>query len=64
MDKVRSTIRLLALFSFFFIYKAVMGAIDNNSNEVVIWSLITFVYIISLVIAYFVLTRWEKEQKI
>ena len=36
MDKVRSTIRLLALFSFFFIYKAVMGAIDNNSNEVVI----------------------------
>lgn len=64
MDKVRSTIRLLALFSFFFIYKAVMGAIDNNSNEVVIWSLITIVYVISLVIAYFVLTRWEKEQKI
>ncbi len=64
MDKVRSTIRLLALFSFFFIYKAVMGAIDNHSNEVVIWSLITIVYVISLVIAYFVLTRWEKEQKI
>ncbi|GAG94861.1 unnamed protein product [marine sediment metagenome] len=64
MDKVRSTIRLLALFSIYFIYKAIMGVIDDNTNEVTIWSLITFVYVISLVIAYFVLTRWEKEQKI
>ncbi len=64
MDKVRSTIRLLALFSFFFIYKTVMGVIDNNTNEVVFWSLITIVYVISLVIAYFVLTRWEKVQKV
>jgi len=64
MDKVRSTIRLLALFSIYFIYKAIMGVIDDNTNEVTIWSLITFVYVISLVIAYFVLIRWEKEQKI
>jgi len=64
MDKVRSTIRLLALFSIYFIYKAIMGVIDDNTNEVTIWSLITFVYVISLVIAYFILTRWEKEQKI
>lgn len=64
MDKVRSTIRLLALFSIYFIYKAIMGVIDDNTNEVTIWSLITFVYVISLVIAYFILIRWEKEQKI
>lgn len=64
MDKVRSTIRLLALFSIYFIYKAIMGVIDDNTNEVTIWSLITFVYVISLVIAYFVLIGWEKEQKI
>lgn len=64
MDKLQSTIRLLALVSIFFVYKAIMGAIDDNPNEVVIWSLITFVYIISLIIAYFVLIRWEKEQKV
>ena len=61
MDKLRSTIRLLALFSIFFIYKTIVGVIENNTNEVVLWSLITVVYVISLVIAYFVLTRWEKE---
>ena len=61
MDKVRSTIRLLAIFSIFFIYKTIVGVIENNTNEVVLWSLITLVYVISLVIAYFVITRWEKE---
>ena len=61
MDKARSTIRLLALFSIYFIYKAIVGVIENNSNEVILWSLITVVYAISLVIAYFVLTRGEKE---
>lgn len=61
MDKVRSTIRLLAIFSIFFIYKTIVGVIENNTNEVVLWSLITVVYVISLVIAYFVITRWEKE---
>jgi len=64
MDKVRSGIRLLALFSIFFIYKAIMGVIENNANEAILWSLITIVYIISLTIAYLVIKRWEKEQKI
>ena len=64
MDKVRSGIRLLALFSIFFIYKAIMGVIENNANEAILWSLITIVYIISLTIAYLVVKRWEKEQKI
>jgi len=64
MDKVRSGIRLLALFSIFFIYKAITGIIENNTNEVILWSLITVVYIISLVILYFVVKNWEKEQKI
>ena len=64
MDKVRSGIRLLALFSIFFIYKAIMGVIENNINEVILWSLFTIIYIISLTIAYFVVKRWEKEKKI
>jgi len=64
MDRIRSGIRLLALFSFFFVYKAIMGAIENNTNEVTFWSLITVVYIVSLIIAYFVVARWEKVQTI
>ena len=64
MDKVRSGIRLLALFSIFFIYKAIIGIIENNTNEVILWSLITVVYIISLVILYIMIKKWEKEQKI
>lgn len=64
MDKISSAIRLLALFSAFFIYKAIMGVIENNASEATLWSLITIVYIISLTIAYFVLKGWEKQQKI
>lgn len=64
MDKLRSGIRLLALFSIFFIYKAIMGAIAENLNEITLWTLITIIYIVSLVILYFVVKRWEKEQKI
>jgi len=62
MDKIRSTIRLLALFSIFFIYKAIMGVIENNSNELILWSLITIVYMISLVILFFVVKWWEREK--
>ena len=64
MDKTQSTIRLLALFSIFFIYKAVTGVIENNSNEIILWSLLTIVYMISLFIMYFVIRLREKEQKI
>ncbi len=64
MDKLRSGIRLLALFSIFFIYKAIMGAIAENLNEITLWTLITIIYIVSLVILYFVVKRREKEQKI
>ncbi|MHA2186305.1 MAG: hypothetical protein ACXADU_12135 [Promethearchaeota archaeon] len=62
MDKVLSTFRLLALFSIFFIYQAIKGAIEENVNNVILWSLITLVYIASLIVLYFVLRRWEKEK--
>jgi len=64
MDKTRSAIRLLALFSIYFIYKAIMGAINNNNNEIILWSLITIVYFVSLITLYFVVKRWETENKI
>lgn len=64
MDKTRSTIQLLALISIYFIYKAIMGIITNNSIEVMLWSIITLVYIISLIILYFVIKKWESEKTI
>jgi uncharacterized sodium:solute symporter family permease YidK len=64
MDKIKSAIRLLALFSIFFIYKAIMGIIENNPNDITLWLLLTIIYIISLVILYFVIKRWERQQKI
>jgi hypothetical protein len=63
MDKTRSSIRLLALFCIFFIYKAIMGVVDNNTNEMTLWLLITIVYLVSLIILYFVIKRWETEKK-
>ena len=64
MDKTSSSIRLLALISIFFIYKAIMGAINSNSNEIILWSLITIIYLVSLVILYFVFKRWDTEKNL
>jgi hypothetical protein len=63
MDRIKSTIRLLGLLSIFFIYRAIMGIINSNSMEVILWTLITIIYIISLIILYFVAQRWEKQEK-
>lgn len=62
MDKVKSYFRLLGLFSIFFVYRAIMGAIQNNITEITLWTLVTIVYIISLIILYFVIKRWESRQ--
>ncbi|MFX1365855.1 MAG: hypothetical protein ACFFCE_17230 [Promethearchaeota archaeon] len=62
MEKISSTIRLLALFSIFFIYKAIMAVVEDNSNELILWSLITIIYIISIVIMYFVFRQREKDK--
>ncbi len=64
MEKVRSGIRLLALFSIFFIYKAIDAAISNNTNELTFWFLLTVVYLFSLIILFFVIRKLEKEEKI
>ena len=64
MDRIKSRFTLLALISLFFVYKAIMGAIENNADESFLWTLITIVYIVSVIILYFVIARWEKAQKI
>lgn len=63
MDNVRSVIRLLALFSIFFIYKAIQALLLKNMNEISLWVLITIVYVISITILFFVVKKLEKENK-
>ena len=62
MNKLKSRIQLLALFSIFFIYKAIMGILNNNLLEISLWFMITIVYIISLIILYFIGKRYQKIQ--
>ena len=62
--RLRSRLTLLALFSIFFIYKAIDAAISNKASETSLWVLITFVYLISLMVAFFVLKKFKREQKI
>ena len=64
MQKLQSRLTLLALFSIFFIYKTIDAAISNKASEAYLWALITFVYLISLIVAFFVFKKFEKEQKI
>lgn len=64
MVEISSRIRLLALLSIFFIVKAIMGAIEGDTNQMILWLLITIIYISSIVILFFVIRRWEKERKI
>jgi ABC-type polysaccharide/polyol phosphate export permease len=41
-----------------------MGIIENKPNEATLWSLITIIYVVSLIVAYFVLSKWEKRKEI
>lgn len=54
-NQLRSRITLLSLLSIFFIYKAIMGIIEQNMFDFTLWFLITIIYLISLVILYFVI---------
>lgn len=64
MQKLQSRLTLLALFSIFFIYKTIDATISSKANEAYLWVLITFVYLISLIVAFFVFKKYKKEQKI
>lgn len=54
-NQLRSRITLLSLLSIFFIYKAIMGIIEQNMFDFTLWFLITIIYLISLIILYFVI---------
>jgi hypothetical protein len=63
MSKLQNRMQLLSLITIFFIYRAIVGYFEKNNVEIIIWSLISVVYIISLIILYFIVKRWQKETK-
>ena len=64
MEKLNSRLTLLALFSIFFIYKTFDAAVLNNPNEATFWFLFTVMYLISLLVAFIVMKKLKKEQKV
>lgn len=65
MNKLQQRIRLLMLFSIYFIYRALASFyLENNPSMAVIWGIITITYIISLVIMIFVAKNWQNRMNI
>ncbi|MBN1215745.1 MAG: hypothetical protein JXA99_09950 [Candidatus Lokiarchaeota archaeon] len=60
MKPVKDRILLLTLLNIYFIYKIIAGVLDGNQSDILLWSLIMIVYVISLVILYFVIKRSSK----
>ncbi|MBY8982195.1 MAG: hypothetical protein KGD57_04545 [Candidatus Lokiarchaeota archaeon] len=57
MKPVGERIILLALLSIFFIYKIIAALVEQNQADLILWSLILIIYLISLVILYFVMKK-------
>ncbi len=60
MEKLQKQIQLLALVIIFPIYKAVEAIVLNSYPEIILWTLISIFYAISLVILYFVFKKRQK----
>ena len=65
MNKLQQRIRLLMLFSIYFIYRALASFyLENDPYMATIWGIITITYIISLVIMIFVAKNWQNRMNI
>ena len=60
MEKLQKQIQLLALIIIFPIYKAVESIALNSYPEIILWTLISIFYAISLVILYLAFKRRQK----
>lgn len=63
MKDVSFYLRLLLLFSLYFIYQLVMGFIENNQFEILFWGITLIIYIPSLIIASFVAKKYQKKKQ-
>jgi len=58
MNKIQKRIQLLSLFSIYFIYKAITS---KTPEEVAVWTMITIVYLLSIVIMIIITNRMVSE---
>ena len=63
MDKLTQRMQLLWLLSIYFIYRVIRAFIENNSDEMILWTLFLIIYIISLIIMLFVVNNWKKREE-
>ena len=65
MDKILHRLRLMELFSIFFIYMIIKALIfDKDSLLAFIWTLFLVFYIILLIIMHVMIKNWEKKAKL
>jgi len=65
MDKILHRLRLMELFSIFFIYMIIKALVfDKNSLVAFIWTLFLVFYIILLIIMHVMIKNWEKKAKL
>jgi len=65
MDKILHRLRLMELFSIFFIYMIIKALVfDKNSLVAFIWILFLVFYIILLIIMHVMIKNWEKKAKL
>jgi len=60
MEKLQKQIQLLALIIIFPIYKAIEAIVLDFYPEIILWTLISIFYAISLVVLYFAFKRRQK----
>jgi len=62
MHNLQSRMRLLSLFTIFFVYMALSNLLSSNMPGFYLWLIITIVYIASLLIFYIVYKKTEKNR--
>ena len=60
MEKLQKQIQLLALIIIFPIYKAIEAIVLKAYPEIILWTLVSIFYAISLVILYLVFNKRQK----
>jgi hypothetical protein len=64
MEKLQKQIQLLALIIIFPIYRAISAIFINNFPEIILWTVISISYAISLVILYRVFKKRQYSNQI
>jgi len=65
MKDISFYIRLLLLLSIFFLYRLIIGFVENNQFEIIFWSIILGIYVPSLIILSFITKKYQnRKQKV